>query len=466
MTSFSTFNTANTGLAAAQRALDATSQNIVNANTPGYSRQRVLLESVGLPVAASFHSGHNAVIGGVTVADVSRIRDAFLEATRAAAGGRQGSITAQTDILTGAQQLLSEPGETGLQSTLDSFYSSWQQLSLTPGDTAAGAVVLQRGLAVADQLRTVSNGMAAQWTTARANLDDLVARTNQASSDLAKLNAAISEGQLSGKPVNELLDTRDSLVRTLAQLVGASSSIDDQGRLSVSANGVGLVSGNNWAPVTLGGANDISAATADPLTLKVGEFTVPVESGTAAGLLATLRTDLPNLSAAVDSVATRLITAVNGVYAQGYAPDGSTENVFFAGTDAKTVSVVPTDGSRLAVAAAADTLDGTVARRVGDLADDAVAHAVLGVDGPSVTWRQLTTSLGVQVQSLQTAGSVQESVVAAAEAAVQSDAGVNLDEEMTNMMLYQRSYQASARVITTADELLDTLINRTGRVGL
>jgi len=61
---------------------------------------------------------------------------------------------------------------------------------------------------------------------------------------------------------------------------------------------------------------------------------------------------------------------------------------------------------------------------------------------------------------------VQDAVVAAAESAVQSDAGVNLDEEMTNMMLYQRSYQASARVITTADELLDTLINRTGKVGL
>ena len=68
--------------------------------------------------------------------------------------------------------------------------------------------------------------------------------------------------------------------------------------------------------------------------------------------------------------------------------------------------------------------------------------------------------------SLMTARSVQESVVAAAESAVQSDAGVNLDEEMTNMMLFQRSYQASARVITTADELLDTLINRTGRAGL
>jgi len=467
MTGFSTFNTANTGLTAAQRALDATSQNIVNANTPGYSRQRVTLESVGMPVAASFHSGHDATIAGVSVADVSRIRDAFLEGTRAATGARQSAINAQTDILTSAQQLLAEPGDTGLQGTLDSFYSSWQQLSLKPGDTAAGAVVIQRGLAVAGQLKSVSNGLAAEWTTARAGLEDLVSRTNQASEDLAKLNQSIAEGQMSGKPVNELLDTRDTLVRQLADLVGGHASVDDQGRLSVNANGVTLVAGNHWDPVTLTGANDISTAATDPPTLKVGLFTIPVESGTGAGLLATLRTDLPTLSAAVDTVATRMVTAVNSVYGSGFAPDGSTGTAFFSGTDAKSIGVVPTDGSQLAVANAANSMDGTVARQVGDLADDATARATLGgLDGPSVGWRQLTTSLGVQVQSLKTAQSVQDAVVAAAESAVQSDAGVNLDEEMTNMMLYQRSYQASARVITTADELLDTLINRTGKVGL
>jgi flagellar hook-associated protein 1 FlgK len=467
MTGFSTFNTASSGLKAAQRALDATSQNIVNANTPGYSRQRVLTESVGAPAAASFHTGsRDAVIGGVSVVDVSRIRDSFLEATRAAAGGRQAAITSQTDILTSAQLLLAEPGDSGLQSTLDSFYSSWHDLANAPGDAAAGAVVIQRGQAVSEQLRTVSNGLAAQWTTARNNLTDLVARTNQAASDLAKLNDSISAGQQSGKPVNELLDTRDTLVRQLASLTGASSSLDTSGRLSVNINGVTIVSGNHWDAVALGGASDISAAVTDPPTLTVGSFTLPVESGSAAGLLATLRSDLPTISAEIDTVATRLIGAVNTVYSSGFAPDGSTGNSFFSGTDAKTIAVVPSSGSQLAIAAAPGTLDGSVARTVGELSGDSVAATLLGTPGPSVAWRELTTSLGVQVQSLKTAQTVQDSVVAAAEDAVQSDAGVNLDEEMTNMMLFQRSYQASARVITTADEMLDTLINRTGRVGL
>jgi len=467
MSIFGSLNTANRGLSAAQRALDATSQNIVNANTPGYSRQRVLLTSVGQPVTATFHTGNGVVYGGVDVADVSRIRDAFLEATRAAAGGRQSFLESQTDILTSAQQLLSEPGETGLQSTMDSFYASWHDLASNPPDTAAAAVVIQRGLAVTQQVRTVSNGIAAQWTTARDTLADVVNRANQATSDLAKLNEAVTAGQMAGKPVNELLDTRDTLVRSLADLVGATSSLDAEGRLSVSVNGVSILTGNHADPITLIGANDISTSAADPPGLKVGTFLVPVEAGHAAGLLGTLRTDLPSLSDQVDAVATRLRDAVNGVYGQGYASDGSTGNAFFSGTNAKDLAVVPVAGSALAIAAASGKVDGTVAGMVGDLADDQrSATALGGVDGASATWRKLTSSLGVQVQSLKTAQSVQDAVVAAADGAVQSDAGVNLDEEMTNMMLFQRAYQASARAITTADEIMDTLINRTGKVGL
>jgi flagellar hook-associated protein 1 FlgK len=103
--------------------------------------------------------------------------------------------------------------------------------------------------------------------------------------------------------------------------------------------------------------------------------------------------------------------------------------------------------------------------RIGDLSDDRVAEAALGGPGPSARWRDLTTLLGVRVQSLKNASDVQESVVAAADAAVQADSGVNLDEEMTNLLQFQRASQASARVVTTIDEILDTLVNRTGTVG-
>jgi flagellar hook-associated protein 1 FlgK len=465
MSGFSSLNTAVTGLAAAQRAMDVAGQNIVNANTPGYSRQRVQLAEVASTPSSSLFTGGGTGVGGVTVEGVSRIRDAFVEGARAAAGARQASLTSQTSALTGAQQLLSEPGDTGLQASMDAFYSSWHDLANNPTDVAAGSVVLQRGIAVTDQLHALANGIAAQWDQARASLQDTLAQANQAAKDLADVNSKISAGLVAGRPVNELMDQRDQLARTLGTLIGGVASQGQDGQVSVSVNGVAIVAGSTAQQFTLAGAATLGGAVADPPRLMWGTTTVPVDSGSAAGYLAVLGSDLPSLASKVDGVATSLRDIVNTVHATGFQKDGTPGGPFFAGTDALSMSVVPTTPDQLAITPTAGTIDGSVAMQIGDLSDDAVARATLGGPGPSAQWRDLTTLLGVRVQSLKNAGDVQDSVVAAADAAVQADSGVNLDEEMTNMLQYQRAYQAAARVVTTVDEMLDTLVNRTGTVG-
>jgi flagellar hook-associated protein 1 FlgK len=165
-------------------------------------------------------------------------------------------------------------------------------------------------------------------------------------------------------------------------------------------------------------------------------------------------------------VAVSLRDAVNSVFATGYDQAGNTGGAFFTGDSAITLSVVPTDPSQLAIASAAGIADGSIARKIADLSINANASTVLGGgESPSQKWQDLTVAVGVQVQSLKNASTVQDSVVAAADDAVQSDAGVSLDEEMTSLLLYQRSFQAASRVITTVDEMMDTLVNRTGMVG-
>ncbi|MFZ0160269.1 MAG: flagellar basal body rod C-terminal domain-containing protein, partial [Kineosporiaceae bacterium] len=158
--------------------------------------------------------------------------------------------------------------------------------------------------------------------------------------------------------------------------------------------------------------------------------------------------------------------AVNAVHATGFTLAGAAGGPFFGGTGARDLTVVPTSAADLAMTSAAGTVDGAVALRIGDLANDVASAAALGgTPGASARWRDLTTALGTQVQSLGAAIKVQASVVEAADDAVNADSGVNLDEEMTGMLMFQRAYQASARVITTVDEMLDTLVNRTGTVG-
>ena len=465
MTGFSSLNTAVTGLYAAQRAMDVTGQNIVNANTPGYSRQRVTLAEIGSATSSSLFTGGGASNAGVSVSGVARIRDVFVEGARAAAGGRQAALTSQTSTLTGVQQLLAEPGETGLQSTMDAFYSSWHDLANHPTDVAAGSVVIQRGVAVTDQLHAISNGIAGQWATAHDALADVATQANQAAKDLAGVNAQVSAGLIAGRPVNELMDQRDTLARTLGTLLGGTSSIGSDGQASISVGGIAMVSGSTFQQFTLAGATSPGGAAATPPTLMWGTTSVPVASGSAAGYLAVLGTDLPSLSARVDSVATSLRDLVNGVHQAGFQADGTPGGLFFDGADAASLVVVPTAPAQLAVTPTAGTIDGGNAMTMGDLADDHIAAATLGRDGPSAQWRDLTTLVGVQVQSLKNASTVQDSVVSAADAAVASDSGVNIDEEMTNLLQYQRAYQASARLITTIDEVFDTLVNRTGTVG-
>jgi flagellar hook-associated protein 1 FlgK len=145
---------------------------------------------------------------------------------------------------------------------------------------------------------------------------------------------------------------------------------------------------------------------------------------------------------------------------------GASGGDFFTGTGAIDLAVLPTDPAGLAVSSAQGAVDGANALALGDLSIDSGAAAVLnGSPGPSALLRDLTGALGTQVQSLKRAVTVQTAVVDTADAAVESSAGVNLDEEMANLLQYQRSYQASARVITAIDEVLDTLVNRLGTVG-
>ncbi|HYY11696.1 MAG TPA: flagellar hook-associated protein FlgK [Kineosporiaceae bacterium] len=465
MSGFSSLNTAVTGLAAAQRAMDVTGQNIVNANTPGYARQRVQLAETATATTSTLFTGSKQGVGGVTVDGVARMKDAFVEAARAAAGARQAALTSRSAALTGAQQLLAEPGLTGLQATMDDFYAAWHDLGLNPSDVAAGSVVLQKGVAVTDQLRSVASGFAGQWTTSRESLKAVLTQANQAARDLADVNGKISAGLTAGRPVNELMDQRDILARTLGTLVGGAAVPGPDGQVSVSVNGVALVAGTRSEQFTLAGADNISGAATDPPRLMWGTTPVPVDSGAAAGHLAVLATDLPALTARLDAVATGLRDVVNAVHQTGYTSTGDPGGDFFSGTDALTLKVVPTAPSGLAVTPVSGTVDGSVAMQLGDLSDDRAAETTLGRAGPSAQWRDLTTLLGVQVQSLKNAGDVQDSVVSAADAAVHADSGVNLDEEMTNMLQFQRAYQAAARLVTTVDEMFDTLVNRTGTVG-
>ncbi len=219
MSSFAGLHTALSGLVAQRYGLDATGANVANANTPGYSRQRVVMDPTS-PVSSgsSLFSRWDGPGTGVRVSDLQRVSDELV-ATRV----RQERSTSEFMAVDRAawnriEVALGEPGDTGLTKRMSEFWASWSDLSNSPESGAARAQVLQTGAGVTDTLGALATGVQQAWTDQRGTVQLLVDEVNTTASSVAELNRVIRDASASGSTPNELLDQRDALVVRLSEL--------------------------------------------------------------------------------------------------------------------------------------------------------------------------------------------------------------------------------------------------------
>jgi flagellar hook-associated protein 1 FlgK len=262
-----------------------------------------------------------------------------------------------------------------------------------------------------------------------------------------------------------MADQRDQLVLQLSQLTGATARSNDDGTVDVLLGGSMLVSGTRSTVVQVAGADDVDAVAAPPPAGPVHlEFTdgrnANVTSGQAGGLMNAVNSVYPSAAAGLDGVASTLATSVNGFHVTGQGLDGGTGRPFFRGTNARDLAVdIPTDkpGWIAAAAAGKGSYDASMADQIAQLGGKP--------GGADVTWRSYVAQVGVDAQAATRRVALQDNVAKQADAARDSVSGVSVDEEMTNLLMFQRAYEGAARVMTTVDQTLDTLINRTGLVG-
>jgi flagellar hook-associated protein 1 FlgK len=194
---------------------------------------------------------------------------------------------------------------------------------------------------------------------------------------------------------------------------------------------------------------------------------VSVNGGTALGIIDTINTVVPSWKSKLDDVATQLITSVNALHQSTganptYDANGNPGGAFFAGTSAADISVVISDPALLAASrqppgAAGPSRDGSNA--------DALSALGGATTGANATYHSLVVNLGIASSNASLRATTQNNVTNQVDDARESTTGVSVDEEMTNLVTYQRAYEASGRVLTAVDQLLDTLINRTGLAG-
>lgn len=457
VSTFSGLGATLSSLFAHRAAMDATGQNVANANTDGYSRQRVVMQSVGGNTVPAMFSTWTGVGAGVTVSSVQRYRDAFLD-SQARIQHAQGSYLDGLNSVYGQiQQLLNEPTDTGIQSQLSAFWSSWQDVTNSPGDLAARSALVQTGVTLATGLNAAHQGLASMWSNVRDQLTSAVNEVNNLAGQVADLNQSVVRANQAGLPSNELADQRDRMVMRLSELTGAAAQPQTDGSLTVTIGGSALVSGATSRQLVVGGGQSLEQSSSVPVSLRWSDTGagVAVSSGMVAARMETLNATVPGYSASFDQVAAVLAQTVNDQHQAGYDLNGNQGEPFFTGDSAASIAVAFRDPALVAASAQpGGNLDGGNA--------DAIAGLAGISGGADLTYRNLVAGIGAAAQSTQQRASIQTTLVTNADAAVTGASGVNLDEEMTNLILYQRGYEAAARVMATVDSVLDTLINHTG----
>lgn len=463
MSTFSGITTALSGLVAQRYGLDATGANVANANTPGYSRQRVTMDPQNpMSSGTSVFSRWDGPGTGVRVTDLQRVSDELVTSRV-----RQESSTAQFLEVDRAdwsrvEVALGEPGTTGLTTRLTSFWSSWQDLANNPDSTAARNQVLQAGAGVTDQLGSLAAGVALAWTDSKAQVELLTTEVNATARSVADLNAAIRDATAAGGRPNELLDKRDVLVLRLSELTGGTARTGELGQVDFFVGGTAVVRGDRATALALdpsspGSLAGVQAGGQVGLT-GTASAGVDVPGGRIGAVLRSLNTTWPGVMAGLDATAADVAGRVNAVHGTGKGLDGVTGRDFFTGTTAATLAVAITDPRHVAAAAGtAGALDNSLA--------DAIGAIGTGPTSPDAAWREFVADVGAQSQAAQRRSQSQTVVVKDVLAAREAVSGVDIDEELTNMVMFQRAYEGAARMLTAVDEALDTLINRTGVVG-
>ncbi|MEN3309191.1 MAG: flagellar hook-associated protein 1 [Micromonosporaceae bacterium] len=455
--SFGGLNTALSALYAQQRGLAVTGQNIANANTEGYSRQRVQMRAVGGPPVGAIYSVDNGVGGGVEVAAVTRLQDELLVSRSRTEHAQDSYLTGVKSTYAQVEQIFSEPSDTGLQAQLGELWSNLHDLANNPGDLATRSTVLQQAQVVVTGFNSAHANLAASWTVSRQVLDSRLTEVNTTADTVAQLNQAIRAAVNAGSPSNSLVDQRDAGIMRLSELTGATTINRNDGTVDVYLSGSILVGGDVARHLQATGATRLEDEGIVPVVVQWTDTlaTASVAGGEVAAGMQALGQILPTQSASLDQIAVSLMTVVNTQHTAGYDLNGTAGVALFSGTGAADLAVAITDPHLVAASATpGGNLDGTNATALAALA------TVTG--GPDVAYRQMIANLGVTAQSAGRRVSIQDGVKQQVDSALAAQAGVNLDEEMTNMLAYQRAYEAAARVMSVIDSSLDTLINHMG----
>jgi flagellar hook-associated protein 1 len=445
---------ARSALYAQQLAMSVTAHNVANAQTPGYSRQRLEL------TAATPQMTPMGTVGrGVTEASIQRVRDTFFDTRYRSESGLLGNSATMGDFLGQVEAAVHEPSTDGLAASLDGLFSSFANLANDPTSSTSRALVQQAGRRFAQQLNQLDTTVHQIADGALTQMREQVGQVNDLAHRIGELNQQILASGGPGGNAPDLQDQRDLLVDQLSSLVGVRVMQRDDGTIGVAAGDTILVDGATSQALSVqalaGGGFGLAT---------VGGGTMDPKSGSLRALCDLTTTTLPGIQRQLDTLAQTLVTTVNAIHRSGFTLSGATGTDFFdpAGVTAQSIALAPAvaaSGDAIAAAGIAAPGDSTVAQRLAGLATTGVA--ALGGKSFRDFYIDLAGAVGSSVSGTTQDTDAHQAMVDQADTMRASVSGVSVDEEMVALIGQQQAYSAAARIVKIADDMMQALLNMT-----
>jgi len=438
------------GLQAQQAGLETTANNIANLNTPGYSRQRPVLEE-----AEPIVEGHLVLGDGVELQSIQSLRDSLLDLQVSQETQQQSSSQAYVNSMSQVQTLF--PDDTsGIGQQISAFFQSLNSLSTDPADST----LRQSVITAAQNVATSFNDTADQLTQQRQQLDgnvvEQVQQVNQITQQIAALNTKLSEYSSTDQQYSSFLDQRSQLIQQLSGLIDLSQINNGSSLTLTTKQGAALVvDGQSYALSTV----LASDGTQHIYSSQGQDITGQISGGQLGGTLESRDQTVPALQSQLDSLAGGLVTALNTAQGKGtdlYGHKGA--NLFqpITGTGAAgSMALAFTDPNMIAASSDGSTGSNGNLANLSAVANQEVSNGMT----PSGAYANMVFQVGSAVSNGTAEQSASTAMLQQLQQQQTSVSGVSLDEEASNLLLYQRAYQAGAEVITTINSVLETVIN-------
>ena len=460
-------NIGRTALLTHQEAINVTGHNIANMNTDGYSRQRINMETCE-PVSSS--PGQTGT--GVKAAEIQRIYDRFLGAQINDENQNLGNREAQKGVLEKIEIIFNESSGYGLNQAMSEFWNGWQALANNPSDHTERVALLNKS----ETMTTTFNNTYSNLTQIQKNIDTSIIGTitevNSITERIAELNQKIAEIEISGQNANDYRDSRDLSLKKLSLITDIESFENSDGKVTVLAADGRLLVGNN-------SSRNLSTKTDDSGFQHIAwadsngnlvDITDSISGGKLKGWLEVRDNTIPDYLSRLDDIAEGIITEVNDLHKSGYGLNDDVDDVggggrnFFTGTTASDIAINQTivNGvNNIAAAGSSDGLPGgnSNAINIANLQNKLTMNG----DPASATfddyYNSLISDVGSMAQKAKVSFDHQSLMVTHLNNYRESVSGVSSDEEMVKLIEFQHGYNAAAKLISVADELLDRVIN-------